>query len=141
VAREKVIAVDHFRGSPEHQTGKSHQSDVIAREGTTFNRFVENMRDVALLDYIEPIVAATDEAARGWSRPVRLLFIDGDHSYIQSKHDFETWSPFVVSQGIVCFHDINVWPGVTQFYNELRNSSRDFDEVAAIEHLRIMQRR
>ena len=36
-----------------------------------------------------------------------LLFVDGDHSYLGSKHDFENYSDFVRPGGVVAFHDIN----------------------------------
>lgn len=35
-----------------------------------------------------------------------VLFIDGDHSYSQVKTDYETWSPLIVSGGLIVFHDI-----------------------------------
>ena len=42
-ARPMVIAVDHFGGSPEHQAGGSHESRVLASEGTTYNQFLRNL--------------------------------------------------------------------------------------------------
>jgi cephalosporin hydroxylase len=53
-----------------------------------------------------------------------LIFIDGDHSYEGVKNDYE------ISKNngrIFVFHDIinMVCPGVTRFWNELKNDSSD----------------
>ncbi|MBI3462517.1 MAG: class I SAM-dependent methyltransferase [Planctomycetes bacterium] len=139
--RERVTAVDHFKGSPEHQAGKSVESKVLLAEGTTLHRFQKNMVRMGLEDYVNTIVGTSEEAVRNWTDPVRLLFIDADHSYAASKGDFELWSPFVVPQGVVCFHDINHWPGVTQFYRELMGSTTDYREIATVRSTKVIQRR
>lgn len=41
-----------------------------------------------------------------WKDPLNLLFIDGNHKYSWVQNDFDRFSPFVVSGGIVLFHDI-----------------------------------
>jgi len=137
--RERVFAIDHFRGSPEHQAGQRNENAVLAAEGTTFHRFESNLRDLGIADYVTPIVASSDEAIRDWKDPIRLLFIDGDHSYKASRQDFELWSPFVVSQGFICFHDIPGWPGVTKFYEELLATS-DYRQIGAVQSLRVVAR-
>ena len=50
-----------------------------------------------------------------------LIFIDGDHSYVGVKNDYE----ITKNNGkIFVFHDIvnDVCPGVVQFWNELKNN-------------------
>ena len=37
---------------------------------------------------------------------VDILFIDGDHTYVGVKRDFELWSPLVRPGGHIVFHDI-----------------------------------
>ena len=44
-----------------------------------------------------------------------FLFIDGDHSYEGVKQDFEKFSPFVKSKGLIGFHDIRD----TEFHRNL----------------------
>ena len=138
--REQVVAVDHFRGSPEHQAGQAFASPVLAREGSTFARFQENLRRLDLADHVTPVVASSAEAAGRWAGPIRLLFIDGDHSYEESGRDFALWSPFVVPHGLVCFHDIGTWPGVTRFYEELRQRGPAYREVLAVLSLRVVEK-
>jgi len=45
------------------------------------------------------------DVARGWSQPVDLVFIDGDHSEEGVAADWEAWHSFVVPGGAVVFHD------------------------------------
>ena len=42
---------------------------------------------------------------------VRILFIDGDHSYEGCKRDILQWSPYLVKGGFICIHDY-VEPGI-----------------------------
>lgn len=138
--REKVHAVDHFGGSPEHQAGQAFASGILAQEGTTLHRFERNLRQLDLLHHVVPVVASSEVAATGWSGPIRLLFIDGDHSYEASKRDFELWSKFVVPKGAICFHDIGVWPGVTRCYEEILASDTAYRVQASFESLRILEK-
>lgn len=138
-AREKVTAIDHFQGSPEHQCGQPWESAALRQEGSNFGQFMENLRRLELDDYVTPIVATSEQAAAQWKNPVRLLFIDGDHSYEASKRDFELMAPFVIRQGIICFHDINAWPGVTRFYDELKQNTA-YREVASVVSIRVIQK-
>src|SRR5207253_648910 len=51
--REKVLAVDHFRGSPEHQKGASHPIAPIAETGSTLPTFMANLARQGLRDWVE----------------------------------------------------------------------------------------
>jgi predicted O-methyltransferase YrrM len=50
-------------------------------------------------------VALSEQAARGWSQPLDLLFVDGDHSQDACSLDWELWSGFLEPGGVVAFHD------------------------------------
>jgi predicted O-methyltransferase YrrM len=57
-------------------------------------------------------------------RTIDLLFIDGDHRYEGVRKDFEFYSPFVRTGGIIAFHDICHGPaksvgGVPDFWKEI----------------------
>jgi MMP 1-O-methyltransferase len=113
-----VTAVDHFRGSPEHQAGGVDETaEIVAGLGTR-QSFDASLAHFAFTDIVT--VRQTDSAdTSGWRAPIRLLFIDGDHSYEATKRDLEAWRPFVVDGGVICFHDY-MQPhahlqGVTQF--------------------------
>jgi tetratricopeptide (TPR) repeat protein len=132
--REQVTAVDHFK-SP------ILRPDLPAdQEWTSLDHFMENIRNMGLEEYVSVVASDSETAIQSWNRPIRLLFIDGDHSYEASKVDFECWSPYVIQKGYVVFHDIEVWDGVTRFYNDLNNTSQEFTEILSVMSLRVMQR-
>ncbi len=138
-ARPPVVAVDHFGGSLEHQPGASHESAVLKADGTTYEQFLRNLERVGVGGHVRPIRAASLDAARGWREPIRLLFIDGDHAYDASRADFAAWSPQVEGNGLIAFHDVGVWPGVTRFYEELLAEGR-WRERSKVRSLRIVGR-
>jgi predicted O-methyltransferase YrrM len=138
--REKVVAVDHFRGSPEHQKGASHPVATIAESGSTLPTFLANLDRLALRDWVEVRVGSSTEVGTTWQGPIRFLFIDGDHSYEATGKDVETWSKHVVRDGIMAFHDVDVWPGVTQFYREFVGLNANWKQVCTILSLRMVQR-
>jgi predicted O-methyltransferase YrrM len=57
-----------------------------------------------------------------------VLFIDGDHTYEGVKKDFELYSPFVRSGGLIAFHDIvdarklDPTCNVNLFWNEIKDN-------------------
>ena len=138
--RGKVTAVDHFSGSPEHQAGQPYQDKDILEKGSTLPTFQANIQKQSLQDHVAVRVGASSEAVKGWSDTIRLLFIDGDHSYEASKLDFECWSPFVPVGGLVLFHDIGAWHGVTQFHRELTSAGTHWKGIAQVHSLALVQR-
>ncbi len=58
-------------------------------------------------------------------RFVDLLFIDGDHTYLGAKKDYEMYSPLVQKGGLIIFHDIRRYVDkpkaeVDKLWNELK---------------------
>ncbi|BAH74390.1 class I SAM-dependent methyltransferase [Solidesulfovibrio magneticus] len=117
--REKVVAVDHFEGSPEHRRDGAFETSLLPKGGSLYETFRENLRKAGLDDWVHIMRAGSREAVKGWNRPIRLLFIDGDHSFEASQHDYEAWSPWLAQDGLAAFHDIGIFPGVTKYYEEL----------------------
>jgi predicted O-methyltransferase YrrM len=63
-------------------------------------------------------------SAKAWmEQNVGLLWLDGDHAYEAVRGDFDAWSPWLVSDGVVAFHDVDVL-GVKQLMDELRQDTR-----------------
>ena len=137
----KVVAVDHFRGSPEHRRNGSHADSDLARDGSTLPAFRRNLEAQKLTEWVNVRVGSSTEASNGWQGPIRLLFIDGDHSAEAVRQDFASWSPFVPPRGLVVFHDVGVFPDVTQFYTELCSPGSGWKELARFHTLGILQRR
>src|SRR3989338_2899505 len=69
----------------------------------------ENLRTAGVTAWVEVCRDFSQPAARRWPRDqkIRLLFIDGDHSYVGAKTDFLEWEPFVCKDGWIVFHDFS----------------------------------
>jgi predicted O-methyltransferase YrrM len=138
----KIFAVDHFKGSPEHQPGGTHPDPDIARDGTTHNAFRSNIEKAGLTPFVNVIEKPSRDGATSWTGgPIRLCFIDGDHSYEASKEDFTLWSKHVPAGGYICLHDVGSWPGVTKFAEELANDpASGYFRVFGVASLQVFRR-
>ena len=78
------------------------------------------------LDRINACRGRSAEIAASWSRPIDLLFIDGDHSYKGCVTDLTSWLPYVRRGGWVAFHDSSeygVSRAIREFYPPLTRYS------------------
>src|SRR2546429_8130962 len=65
--------------------------------------------------------------ARDWRRPIRLLWIDGDHQYEAVKRDLALFRPYLAPGAIVAMHDVlGTWPGPLRAFVEDVLGSDDF---------------
>ena len=67
-------------------------------------------------------------------RFVDLLFIDGDHTYLGAKQDYEMYSPLVQKGGLIIFHDIRKYVAkpeaeVDKLWNELKKNNPKYYEI------------
>lgn len=88
---------------------------------TTYELFLDNLAALELSSFIEPIRAPSQSAAESWTQPIRLLFIDGSHTYEDTRADLGAWEPWVNRGGIICLHDTKrdgPWQGVLRAMRE-----------------------
>ncbi|MBI3090381.1 MAG: class I SAM-dependent methyltransferase [Candidatus Tectomicrobia bacterium] len=69
--------------------------------------FRRNIAAAGLTDIVECIPSTSKEAVQRWplSRPLAMLWIDGNHEYEHVRDDLLCWLPFLNPGGIVAFHD------------------------------------
>jgi predicted O-methyltransferase YrrM len=105
-----VFALDHHRGSEEHQKGEFfHDPDLFDNgEGImdTFREFRRNIRRAGLNEVVVPVVAGSDAAAKHWQTPLAMVFIDGGHSLEAALTDYRCWTPHLKRHGILAIHDL-----------------------------------
>ncbi len=105
-----VFALDHHRGSEEHQPGEFfHDPDLFDRgEGLmdSFAEFRRNIRSAGLEEVVVPVVAGSEAAARHWQTPLAMVFIDGGHSLDTALADYRCWTPHLKRGGILAIHDL-----------------------------------
>ena len=83
----------------------------------TYSEFKANT--LALQARITTIRKRSDELAPG-ELPDRLdfVFLDGDHSYAATRHDFLLVAERIAPEGIIAFHDATAFQGVSRVIGE-----------------------
>ena len=149
LADRTLYAVDHHRGSEEHQPGELYHDPTLYDEALglndTFREFRRMLRQANLESNVVPIVAASKVASMDWRTPLGMVFIDGGHSMEAALTDYESWSGFIVDGGILAIHDIfsNPEEGGQAPYTiwKMAIESGLFDDLGIIRTLGILRRK
>jgi MMP 1-O-methyltransferase len=67
--------------------------------------FYRGMLDTGAWDLVRLVNLSSETITAGWTTPVALLWIDGDHRYAGVRRDFECWLPHLAPGAIVAFDD------------------------------------
>lgn len=144
-----VYAVDHHRGSEEHQLGEEyHDPDLYDNSVElmdSFKSFRSTMRAADLENTVVPIVASSAIASKGWNTPLGMVFIDGGHSEEAAQTDYRSWVSHIKPGGILAIHDIfpNPAEGGQAPYNiwKLAKASGLFEELPMVNTLGLFRRK
>lgn len=105
-----LFAVDHHRGSEEHQLGEQYHDselyDTHAQRMDTFPHLQKTLEIFALEDAVIPVVTRSQTLSRKWGTPLGLVFIDGGHSHEQARADCLSWARLVTPGGMLLIHDV-----------------------------------
>ncbi|WP_323813202.1 class I SAM-dependent methyltransferase [Cellvibrio sp. NN19] len=105
-----LFAVDHHRGSEEHQLGEEYHDpelyDNHFGKMDSFREFRHTLLRANLEDCVVPVVAPSTLAARHWTTPLSMVFIDGGHSMEAALNDYRCWASHVVRGGWLAIHDV-----------------------------------
>ena len=143
-----LFAVDHHRGSEEHQLGEEYHDDDLFDPLSglidTFGEFRNTVKKASLEEIVVPIVSSSLTASRNWHSPLGLVFIDGGHSLEAARTDYCCWASHVVTNGFLAIHDVfpNPKEGGQAPYEilKLALASGLFEEVDRIKTLAILRR-
>jgi MMP 1-O-methyltransferase len=93
---------------------------------STYDDFLASLHGAGVEQEVEVHRAFSKDVQHTWERPIRFLWIDGDHSYEGARQDFAGFLPFVNALGVVALHDaLNNFPGpVRVFVEEMLGSKR-----------------
>ena len=143
-----VVTVDHHRGSEEHQPGEGFHDPALTDQETgrvdTLPTFRRTLERSGLEEHVVAVVAPSPTAARVWTTPVGMVFIDGGHSEQAARADLAGWAPHVLADGLLVIHDVFEDPAEGGrppylIYREALDSGR-FVEVEATRSLRVLRR-
>lgn len=135
--RERVYAVDPHTGDARMLTGIAAPPAGLNKNGYQLNRdvafsswpgFQQTINRFGVQDWVIPVVTTSTEAAEHIDTgPIRLLYLDGLHTYEGVHADIEGWLPKVAVGGVIVFDDyFNSSPdiGVRRAVDELVASGR-----------------
>ncbi|MFM7843995.1 MAG: class I SAM-dependent methyltransferase [Planctomycetota bacterium] len=102
--------------------------------------YYRNMLRSGCWENVNLVNLPSEQVAPGFSVPVQLLFIDGDHSEAGVRRDWEHWSPLLVKAGKVAFDDSqDPQIGPYKLLTELLASGL-WREVASVGKVRVIAR-
>ena len=108
--RSILYALDHHRGSEEHQRGEEYHDPELYDAGIeamdSFPAFRDTVARAGLEDTVVPLVTSSPVASRHWATPLGMVFIDGGHSEAAARADYRGWAGHVVRGGLLAIHDI-----------------------------------
>jgi hypothetical protein len=98
-------------------------------QGVGFSAFQQRLVYHHVNDIVIPLIDYSELAyKKGWSKPIELLFIDGDHRYNYVKLDVELWGKHLVKEGVLLMHD-STYTGVRKVINEMIISNPGFGDI------------
>jgi predicted O-methyltransferase YrrM len=144
-----LLTVDHHRGSEEHQPGwEYHDPELVDPAVGLIDTLPLARRSLALAgveDSVILVVGRSGDVARLWSGTAGFVFIDGGHTDLAARTDYEGWAPKLARGGVLAIHDVFPDPadgGQAPYRIYLRAlESGDFEEIAGEGSLRLLRRR
>ena len=95
----RVHCVDPFDGSGDPYSAPFYRAIAEADDTPLRRRFDDNVRRLNRSIVVHEGTA--ESVGRGWTEPVDLLFLDGDHSPKGARAAFERWAPFLKVGGMI----------------------------------------
>jgi predicted O-methyltransferase YrrM len=143
-----LFSLDHHRGSEEHQPGELYFDpelfDPFHFRVDTLRHFRQTIFVAELENTVVPLVTTSAAAARHWTTPLSLVFIDGGHAFETVLNDYQCWHRHILSGGFLIFHDVFPDPadGGQDPYliHQMALSSGRFQPLAMTGSLGVLQR-
>lgn len=105
-----VYCVDPFDGTGDSFSVPHYQrilEDIGI--GSLREHFEKNIYDAGLEAWVRIQQGRAKEVARTWTKPIDLLYLDGDQSRIGVRETYDSWVEFLKVGGIIAVH--NSQPG------------------------------
>ena len=97
------------------------------REESSYPEFLSNLKHAGEERFVRVFKGLSRDLAKQWREPIRVLWIDGDHSYRGVKEDLELFRPFLSDGAIIAFHDVlTLSPGPCRVFANEVLASREF---------------
>jgi predicted O-methyltransferase YrrM len=116
-----VVAIDpHTFANPELAAHRATHG------ASSFEDFLSNLNSAGVADTVEIHRAHSTDIAPAFARPIRFLWIDGNHTWAGAKADFDGFLPHLAPGGVVAFHDaLHLFSGpIRVFVEDVLRSDR-----------------
>lgn len=115
-AAAKLFCVDTFLGEPN----ATDQQEIVAKEGgNIYYRFLKNMQEAGVLNYMVPLQLTSEQAATLFEEHFfDFVFLDAAHLYDDVMLDLNSWWSKLKEGGIFAGHDYYHGTEVTQAVDE-----------------------
>lgn len=123
--RGKIYSIDPHKGA-----------FAIGRRfsGPTYQQYLKNLSTSKVKGSVISIRSLSTEAIKKWNKPIRLLFIDGNHTYAAVKADILHWEPFLVQGGVIVMHDaLNPAVGPSKAIVKLLLNNQRFSHLGVVD--------
>ena len=121
-----VVAVDPH-------TSPSATDPDLRDAHSSYEDFCANLRRAGVEDMVDHHRMLSTELAKEWDRPLRLLWIDGDHTHVGAKADLDAFRPWLSEGAVVAFHDaLRDFGGPTRVFVEEVLRSDDFGPAGVV---------
>jgi predicted O-methyltransferase YrrM len=100
-----VHAVDPFNGGGDEFSIPVYQAIYDGLADGPREAFEANILRAELGGYVSVHQQTGVDAASGWTTPIHMLFLDGDHSYQVVRPTYQSWIPFLQPGGIIAVHN------------------------------------
>lgn len=78
----------------------------LAGQASSWPAFRATLEQAGVTTLVEAHRAFSRDLAPEWARPIRMLWVDGDHTYAGTREDLALFGRHVAPGGIVAFHDV-----------------------------------
>jgi MMP 1-O-methyltransferase len=119
----QVVAIDPHNFNLSEKTEAA--PEAFPRPASTKDDFLNSLRVAGVTEQVEFHHALSKAVSASWNEPIRLLWIDGDHTYRGAKDDFDGFAPHVQPGGVIALHDaLNAFSGpIRVFVEEMLHSN------------------
>lgn len=102
----RVVCVDPFNADGDRASRRNYERIRRSLNLTLEEACAQNLRTNGVEGVVHLIKGYSHDVAPSWTQPIDLLFIDGNHEYTAVRRDFDDWTKFLVSGGLLVMDDV-----------------------------------
>lgn len=125
--RGEIVEIGTFRGKSTIAIAFGQQETggrpIVTIDPVEHPDLDDNLKLAGVDSFVVRITERSSTVAKRWTKPIELLWIDGDHSYIGVAIDLRSWCRFVMPGGLVALHD---YPGNPAGSKEIARAVRRY---------------